>query len=232
MSVTPYYDDGNVTIYHGDCRDVLPALPDESVQLVLTDPPYPEEYSYVWDTLGVQAARLLQHGGSLVTLLGHYQLPYVIEALKPLRYWWLCGMDQQPSINRLIGKQVGVSFKPALWYVKGTRRRSDNGLYPVDMRGSGGGDKRFHEWGQPVGWFQHWIEHLTRPGETILDPFMGAGTTIRAAKDCGRRVIGIELEGHYCDATVGRLAQGSLFADVEPHPAFWVENVEVQGELL
>lgn len=207
----PYYEQDGITIYHGDCREVLPTLAPESVDMVLTDPPYPAEFSFLWPVLGEQAARLLRPGCALVTLLGHYQVPDVLDALRPhLRYWWIGGMDQQPSINRLIGKRVGVAWKPALWFVKGHHRASLGGSYPVDLRGSRGGDKAHHEWGQPVGWFVHWVDHLTLPGEVVLDPTMGAGTTLEAAKSCGRRAIGIEIEERYCEIAAKRLAQGVL----------------------
>jgi site-specific DNA-methyltransferase (adenine-specific) len=210
--VKPYYEDDLVTIYHGDCTDpdIWPAP--ESVHLVLTDPPYPEEFSHLWDPIGKLAAQALVPGGSLVSLLGHYQVPFVIDAWsRHLRYWWIGGMNQWPTISRLIGKRVGVTWKPALWYVREFHRGPSSGCYPLDLCQQER-DKAHHEWGQGVFWFSHWAEHLTETGETVLDPTMGAGTTLVAAKQLGRKAIGIEVEERYCEVAANRLAQGVLVA--------------------
>jgi len=69
-----------------------------------------------------------------------------------------------------------------------------------------------HPCPKPVGWMRWLVELASRSGETILDPFMGSGTTLVAAKQLGRRAIGIELEEKYCAIAVKRLAQTELFA--------------------
>ena len=206
--VTPYYSDEAVTIYLGDCREVMPSL--GKVDLVLTDPPYPQEFDYVWDYLAVGSETVLREGGSVVSLFGHYQLLKVVNAFSAtsLRYWWLAAMPQN-SRTYLFGKHVAIAWKPAIWYVKGTRR-SDLPQLPVDMLPSTNDGKDLHEWQQSVSWFKHWADRLTLAGETILDPFMGSGTTLRAAKDLGRKAIGIEIEERYCAIAVKRLQQEVL----------------------
>ena len=120
-----------------------------------------------------------------------------------LRYWWIGGMDQHPSLNPLIGKRVVVAWKPALWFVKSSRGTVG---WPIDLRPGGGRNKDFHEWEQPTSWFVHWIDQLGP--HTVLDPFMGSGTTLRAAKQLNRKGIGIEIEERYCEIAAKRLAQG------------------------
>ena len=71
-------------------------------------------------------------------------------------------------------------------------------------RGSG------HPTEKPIRLFQSFVEQFSDPGETILDPFMGSGTTLRAAKDLGRKAIGIEIEEKYCEIAVKRLKQEVL----------------------
>jgi site-specific DNA-methyltransferase (adenine-specific) len=210
VEVTPYYEQDGITIYHGDCREVLASIGDESVDLVLTDPPYPAEFSWCWPVLAQEGHRLLRDRRHLVTLLGHYQVPDVLRdfASTPFRYWWICGM-QQSAAAKVYGKNVSVYWKPALWFVKGVRR-SDLPDFPRDMVKSNKPQKLDHPWEQGQGWFDHYCERLSLPGEVVLDPFMGTGTTLAAARDWGRRAIGIEIEERYCEIAAKRLSQGVL----------------------
>jgi site-specific DNA-methyltransferase (adenine-specific) len=207
--LSSFFEQDGITIYHGDARTLLMEMP--PVELILTDPPYPAEFFDCWQALARNANAAMKDGASLVTLLGHYQLADVMDEFRTsgLRFWWLAGMHQT-SITRLIGKNVNVNWKPALWYQKGKRRQDTSTKWPVDMLTPKKPDKAFHEWGQAVSWFRHWIGEMTLAGETVLDPFMGAGTTLIAAKLEGRRAIGIEFEERYCEIAANRLRQGVL----------------------
>lgn len=208
LHLEPYYQDELITIYHGDCREVLAALTPASIELVLTDPPYQEHHQHLWAPLGLQSRNLLVEGGSLVTLLGHFQVPYVTAALgRSLRFWWIAGMRHTAPADKFPGKWVDVQWKPALWYVKGSRRSQ---RCPTDLVDSVSKDKRYHPWGQRTTWFTHWLEALTDPRETVLDPFMGGGTTLVAAKSSGRKAIGVEIEERYCEIAALRCSQGVL----------------------
>lgn len=207
--MTPYYEHGGITIYHGDCRDVLADMPRESVDLVFTDPPYPKEYDHVWDALADYAPPVMRDGASLMTYLGHYQLPRVLAAMgRNLNYQWLCFQPNASGINPIMyGFRVKVNYKPVLWYVKGRF------LKPVildDHLGRLGRDwaKRLHAWAQPIA--PQPILKLTDEGGVVLDPFMGSGTVMRAAKDLGRYGIGIEIDERYCEIAADRLAQEML----------------------
>ena len=206
-SLTPYYEDDWTTVYHADCRDIAAPV---GVSLVLTDPPYPQEFLHLFADLGRIASKALTPGGSMVTLCGHYQVPDVCNLLSEhLRYWWIGGMRYAGGTQRFPGKWVLVQWKPALWYVKGARKAGDTSC-PGDMMPGGGKDKTHHHWGQPTEWFAHWITTLTEPGDVVFDPFMGAGSTLAAAKSVGRRAIGIEIEERYCEIAANRLAQEVL----------------------
>lgn len=207
MSV--YYQDDLVTLYHGDCREVLGSIAAESVDMVLTDPPYPAEFLHLYGVLGEHSARVLKRGGHLVSLCGHYQLPDVFDLIHPhLRFWWIAGMSHHTK-KRLPGKRVAAAWKPAVWYVK-ERRLPGDVECPVDML-TGSRDKVDHEWGQGPEWFAHWAERLTKPGDLILDPFAGSGTTLHVAKLAGRRAIGIEQDEAHCEVIAKRLSQDTLF---------------------
>ena len=162
---------GDVTLYLGDCLEVLPTLEAGSVDAVVTDPPYQKKYSYLWEPLASESARLLPHGHSLVTLLGHYQLPLVMDVMrKHLTYWWIGGMYHPARRSVMFFKKVTVWWKPALWFVKDTTRRLPD--IPMDMiKPDDTMDKSLHRWQQPLSWFSHWVTRLTYSGELVLDPF-------------------------------------------------------------
>lgn len=77
-------------------------------------------------------------------------------------------------------------------------------------------DKVFHEWGQGVGFSMKIIEMFTLAGATILEPFLGGGTVLKAAKELGRKAIGIEIEEKYCEIAVRRLQQDMFQWDSKP----------------
>ena len=213
----PYFAKGGVTLYHADCRQVLPTLAEGSVDLVLTDPAYPKEYDHVWDVLAGEAPRTMRDGASLITLCGHYQLPRVVTALSAgLRYHWLCILPNAAGINPIMhGYGVKVNFKPAVWFVKGRFRPCrvmDDRLDRV-----GNWAKNLHEWGQPVCYAP--VVKLTGDGGMILDPFAGSGTTLLAAYQLGRRAIGVEIEEGHCETVARRLEQDYLPFAPEPAPS-------------
>lgn len=202
----PYYTEEGITIYHGDCREVLPSLP--LVDLVFTDPPYPKVFEHVWDHLALTADIMIA-GASLLTYCGHYQVPRVINALLPKLQWqWLCIQPNASGINPIMhGFHVKVNFKPVLWFAKG--RPKVNGVLDDNLgRLNRDWAKALHKWAQPIP-PQPFLK-LTNEGDTILDPFMGSGTTLRAAKDLGRQAIGIEIEEKYCEVAANRLRQEVL----------------------
>lgn len=223
MSLTPDYSRDGIEIYLGDCLEVLPQFVchetgnmahnavcatyvAHKVDAVVTDPPYPKKYAYLWEPLGRESARLLVDGGSLLTLCGHYLLPWVMEQLgKHLQYHWLCILRNAGGINPIIwSKRVKVNFKPALWFTKGPRR--DKTIMDDDLfRGGKSWSKELHEWAQPVVFGP--IVKLVEPGGVVLDPFLGSGTTAVACIQTGRRCIGIEKERKYFDIAVARVEQ-------------------------
>jgi site-specific DNA-methyltransferase (adenine-specific) len=205
----PLYQDDWVTIYHGDSRALFPrVVPTNSIDMILTDPPYYEKFLWAFDLLGEQGARSLVEGGSLVSLCGQVQIPYIIKNMgKHLRYWWMAGM-RQDGHTVLPGKWVGVQHKPAIWYVKNKRRADIRFPPPQDMlKGGRRRQKSRHKWEQPVLWFRHWIHCLTKPGETVLDPFVGSGTVLVAAKKLGRKAIGIESDRKTCLEAAQRISE-------------------------
>lgn len=181
-------------LYAVDIRDGLPMVADESVDYIITDPPYPREYIPLYEDLSRVANRVLKPGGSMIVMVGQSYLPEVIQLLgKYMTYHWcLSYLTPGGQSPQLWHKHTNTFWKPILWYVKGKY----TGDYIGDVLKSppNDNDKRFHEWGQSLGGMKDILERFTNPGDTILDPFVGGGTTGAAAVTMGRKFIGIDIE--------------------------------------
>jgi hypothetical protein len=186
---TPLADGMELRI--GDCRKVLEDVPDSSVPLILTDPAYGDEAERLYRWLAEWSARVLIPGGSLICSTGQSRLNRDIKIFdEHLRYWWQLIMPHDQS-QRLAGKFVIANYKPVLWYVKDFRR--GRSLLP-DVLKSPARDKSLHNWSQGDGGVSSIIEHLTDPGELIVDPFAGTAAWGRAAVGMGRRWLGADIE--------------------------------------
>lgn len=181
-----------------DCRlllgDLLEAgkdVPDGSVHAVITDPPYGKDYLDLYDRLGLLAARVLVDGGVCLVMTGQAHLADVILRLsKHLTYVWTLAYYTPGASTQVFGRRVKSNWKPVLYFSKG----SPSWEHVNDVIVSNGRDKRFHEWGQSESGMAQIIERFTVPGQVVLDPFCGAGTTGVAALRLGRRFIGIDTD--------------------------------------
>jgi site-specific DNA-methyltransferase (adenine-specific) len=207
----PYYRDDAVTLYHGDCRDILPGLAAGSVDLVLTDPPYPREYLWTYGYTAEQAARLLKPGGFCLAYCGAEALPEIMTAMSShLSWFWLFGIGLGGNAPRMWHKKVNVSTKPVVVWTNGPPDPSLVKWCWSDIKSQGGPEKSHHPWQQPVRHARIYIDARCPEGGVVLDPFAGAGTFLRAAKDTGRHAVGVEESEASCAAIVGRLAQSVL----------------------
>jgi 16S rRNA G966 N2-methylase RsmD len=188
----------------GDFREHADRVPDGSVSLIFTDPPYDREATKVLPELAKFAAAKLADGGSLVMYVGTTQMPDALEAIRQhLRYWWTiaCVHSGRATVMREYG--VNAGWKPVLWFVKGTRH--DNSVMLRDTL-SGGEEKALHDWQQSQVEAQYVIDKLTSEGDLVCDPYLGSGTTAAAAKMLGRRWIGFERNPDTARIASGRLA--------------------------
>ena len=198
----PYYDRGGITIYHGDARDILPLLP--KVDLLLTDPPYGLGDKWTGGTWGANPmyaeARkwdilpsddtiqlMLTKAKSAVVWGGNY------FNLPPSRCWLSWEKSQRMETMADFELAWTNLDRPCKAF---TEARNPDG-------------KRKHPTQKPISIMQ-WCLSFFPNAKTILDPFMGSGTTLVAAKALGLRAIGIELEEEYCKIAVQRLAQDIL----------------------
>ena len=216
--MTPYFDDGQCVIYHGDCRDVLPTL--GKFDLLLTDPPYglnietrnstnkrdrnfiardhdpvfgddrPFDPSHL---LGISDAKILWGANNYASKL-------------PDSPCWLawdrkCQQASNSTITDVeLACVIGHRFKTVrifrhLW--AGYQRASEIGLRSV------------HPTQKPVA-LMAWCLSFFPDAQTVIDPYMGSGPVARACKDAGRRYVGIEIEERYCEIAAKRLSQQVL----------------------
>lgn len=196
---------GETSIRHGDFREVLADVPDGSVDLIFTDPPYAKEFVPVYEDLAAFSARVLRPGGSLLAYCGQYALPQILSDMqKHLRYWWMCACVHHGGNHKsLPGIKTYVLWKPIVWFVKETNG-SDEFVYDAILRPAP--DKKAHDWQQALDEPLHYIEKLSTAEGLVVDPFAGGGTTLVAAQQLGRRFLGAELDAENCKIALGRLA--------------------------
>jgi DNA methylase len=187
----------------GDFRTVLADVPDNSVGLIFTDPPYDRASVPLFGDLSVFAARVLIDGGSLVCYAPQHALPFVFPFMTPhLVYRWAFAVRHSGGQRRMHGYKVRVAWKPLLWFVKDRYLGTD---YLLDLLDSSPGDKGLHDWAQGCGEAAYLIEHLCPEGGLVVDPFCGSGTTLFAAQKLGRRIMGAELDAHRAAVANARL---------------------------
>ena len=187
-------------LYLGDFRVEGDVIPDNSVDLIFTDPPYDRKAIQLYDGLGAFAARVLRPGGSLVAYVGHIQLPEVLPALGiHLRYWWTCAcVHSGPTFARMTEYGIVAKWKPIVWYVKETR--GDKKTF-IDDAVTGVKEKSHHEWQQAQSEAEYYINKLTVKKDFVVDPFCGGGTTPAACQATGRRWAAFEIyEDNYARA--------------------------------
>ena len=208
----PYYHDeaSGITIYHGDCREILPTL--TPVGLVLTDPPYGIGWhghpasTVAWDGFagddGELDIRFILGMDCAVVAFGANNYPNQL----PHRGRWIC-WDKR-TIDGAADAMLGSPFELAWSNQRSGFDRIIRVLHGGVINSDGG--RRVHPTQKPLAVMRHLVEWYSDSGDSVLDPFMGSGTTLRAAKDLGRKAIGIEIEERYCEIAVKRLAQEVL----------------------
>ena len=226
----PYYDRDGITIFNADCRDVLPTL--DRVDCVITDPPY---QSLDANVLAGTTTRLVPRNGKRLSAdddgwfstLPPCEVRVVLQTCRALLretgalYVFAdvkSGLELFPGWTRNVivwDKQtIGMGYawrRMHEWIAyEPMKAHKLRDLSLGDIIRCAGVEDKQHPTEKPVGVLKPLILNSTDPGDLILDPFMGSGTTLRAAKDLGRRAIGIELEEKWCEVAAKRLSQEVL----------------------
>jgi site-specific DNA-methyltransferase (adenine-specific) len=223
----PYYEHAGITIYHADCRELLPSL--DKVDVVVTDPPYfvpavhhatREGTSKSWGNLSILEHFFrdtfrefpIKSSGCAYVFCNGQSYPIMYRA----------AYDVFKNLNVLVWDK-GNSIN-GYWWRHQHELIMFCTLQETPLHPTGDGDvieepcvpihDRVHDAEKPLPLIKRFVAKGNH--EIVLDPFMGSGTTLRAAKDLGRRAIGIEIEERYCEIAARRLDQEVLQFTPEP----------------
>lgn len=202
--IKPYYSEKGITIYHGDCREILPEL--GIYDLCLTDPPYGIGS---WSSTGGNSLTFAE-----AVEINEWDNAPDLALFEEIR---------RSSIHRIIWggnyflQHLGPCRAPLIWdkgirgmhfadgefawtsFDFGTLRIFSFNVAKGDTKGN-----RLHPTQKPLN-LMKWCLGFLPDSRSVLDPFMGSGTTLVAAKSCGKRAVGIELSEKYCEIAAQRL---------------------------
>lgn len=225
-----YYQDQYVTLHHGNSFEIMAQLDDESIDCVITDPPYSERTHA--KASKKQSNGVVTHGIDTFDSFTDQKLYEAYDEMARVSKGWVVSTldynhafrfeTEPPKGMRQMRIGVWVKNNPTP-QISGDRPAQGweaiSYLYKQDKRGwwNGGGypgnyvtnlaTPTGHPTPKPVGIVSSFVERFSNPNDTILDPFAGGGTTLLAARNLGRKAIGVELEEKYCEMIAKRLSQ-------------------------
>lgn len=199
LSLAPYYQDSHCTIYHGDCREILPML--GTFGTVITDPPYPNNAGHFDD--GIEAARQV-----LGWNIAQQWLVFWTEMETP--------PVQQPKVAVHVWHRSNTNrpdnYEPIYHFAEDGKKRASRVLsHPVIFTGLTGCREAVGHPTQKNEKLMRRLIEMAKPYGKLCDPFMGSGSTLVAAKTEGAEVVGIEKDERWCELAAERLRQGVLF---------------------
>lgn len=231
----PYYSDDLVTLYLGDCREVIRDMAEKSAAVVITDPPYTERTHGAAKTNrgkghGVKAVDFAAITDDdlrdVLTECGRVTARWVVTSLD---YAHAFAFDQDPPVG-LRSLRVGVWVKPnPMPQISADRPgqgwEAISFLHRADTKPSWNGGGKAGVWtypvvqntghptSKPLPMVEDWVRLFTNVGDTVLDPFAGSGTTLIAAANENRKAIGVELDERYCELIAKRLSNQTMALD-------------------
>ena len=212
--IKPETKTDDITLIHGDFREVLQGH-DFSKGIIISDPPYPREYLPLYSDLAYSGMQW--HCSRMILMIGQSILADVMEQvltaskipeeggteLDRWEYHWCgCYLTVGPS-TRIWDRKVSTSWKPILSF---GYLEDDWPNLTTDLFKSTGDDKQHHHWGQNENGMAEIVEAFTKPGDLVIDPFLGAGTTAVVCRELGRKFIGCDVDAAAVEAARSRLS--------------------------
>ena len=202
------FNSKNIHIFNEDFREYAKKIDDNSIDLILTDPPYPKEFLPLWEDMFAVADRILKPSSFLVAYANHQNLDEIFRLKNNLKYYWTFKLDF--TLKPLaMGRNLIATWKPILIYQKLPFKKieatiedevKDNTPFNNEQR-----NMHDENWGQSIGKVEYLIDKFSKPNDLIFEPFAGTGTTLIAAQRMKRKCIGTEIEKKYIDLIKGRL---------------------------
>jgi DNA modification methylase len=189
-----------------DIKDAPTRVPENTVDMILTDPPYGKEYVPLWGDLGRFATHALKDGGLLVAYCGHANLLDCCNQLsQSLKYLWISALIHSGTLADVYGLRFIAGWKPIVIFCKGHYEAHDEWFKDV-IEGTGR-EKGSHDWQQAVGELTYFLNYFTKPQDFVVDPFCGSGTTLVACKNMNRRYLGFDIDSDCVNTAIGRLTR-------------------------
>jgi predicted RNA methylase len=191
-------------LYCCDIRDAHKFVAANSIDIIITDPPYGREHLHLYDALAEFAAHALKESGLCVVMCGVGCLPKAIEALgRYLNYVWALSYETPGRHSKLFPLRIINGWKPILYFVKG--KLPDDAPWVFDVIKSPQPEKTDHEWQQNLEAFTELVKRFTHSGMVVCDPFCGTGTTGVAALANGCRFVGLDADREVLEVAQKRL---------------------------
>lgn len=209
----PYYDQDGITIYNADCRTALDSFTPKQFNLCLTDYPYGVNVDYAgYDDSQQNLLELISE--TMPNILRVSERALITCGHDNIRYYpkedWILALINKAGANQ--NRWGFTCWQPILAYGKDPFRASGQGARPDIIEFSESSEKNGHPCPKPLTtWKKVLLRGSVSTTDVILDPFMGSGTTLLAAKQLGRKAVGIEQSQKYCDIAIKRLAQMEMF---------------------
>jgi len=198
--------DEKAEVHHGDFRDILSNREAESVDHIITDPPYDADAIKLWAALAEHASRVLKPGGFLIAYSGKAHLPRIHDVLSEhLQYHWQGIVTHNGPGAKIFSRKLRTGYKPILIYSNGDANVQED--FVTDVIHGDGREKDKHEWQQAEAEAAELIDRFTAIDDVILDPMCGSGTVGIAARRLSRRCVLIDEDGGAVDTAKERVIQ-------------------------
>jgi site-specific DNA-methyltransferase (adenine-specific) len=208
-----YYRDELVTLYHGDCREVLPTL--DGVTAIVTDPPYGIGLQTNYGTRGRSAAACSNdYGVGMIGDSGPFDPAHLLAYPRVVLFGANHYSDRLPKsacwlvwdkLDGLTSRRDQADVE-LIWTNKCAPARLFSHRWMGMLKASERGSRRVHPTQKPVDLMRWVLLATTDERDVIADPYAGSGSTLLAARDLGRRSIGVEIDERYCEVIANRLS--------------------------
>lgn len=223
-----------VTLYNKDCLEVMKTLPDESIDLIVTDPPYKMmargnhgntggmlakkigmsgrvfQYNDIDCTqYAPEFYRILKDGSHCYVMTNHINLIHMLNTFTKEGFHFIKSLIWDKG-NKIMGQFYMSQYEYILFFRKGTGIKINNcgtsDILSIPNKKTKGEDgQNLHDTEKPVELMKILIENSSKPGDVVFEPFMGIGSTVIAANNVGRDAIGCEIDPHYFEICKNRI---------------------------